>query len=85
MRNKRTVWHVNTEPFPEAHFATFPEKLIKPIVLAATKEDEFVLVSFFGSGTVGAVCRKLNRNFHGIELKEEYIKIAERRIANVGF
>jgi len=82
MRNKRTVWHVNTEPFPDAHFATFPEELIKPIILAGSREDDFVLDPFFGSGTVGVVCNKLKRRFHGIELKEEYIKIAEKRLAH---
>lgn len=80
MRNKRTVWQVNTEAFPGAHFATFPEGLIKPIILAATKENQFVLDPFFGSGTVGAVCEKLKRKYHGIELKDEYITIAEKRI-----
>jgi len=33
-RNRRTVWHIATQPFPEAHFATFPEKLVEPCVLA---------------------------------------------------
>jgi DNA modification methylase len=82
-RNKRTVWSVNTDPFLEAHFATFPEDLIKPIILAATKESDYVLDPFFGSGTVGAVCKRLNRKFHGIELKEDYIEIAKKRISNV--
>lgn len=35
-RNKRTVWEIATEPFPEAHFATFPKKLIEPMILAGT-------------------------------------------------
>lgn len=83
LRNKRTVWSVNTEPFPEAHFATFPEELIKPIVRAAAQKNEFVLDPFFGSGTVGAVCKKMGRKFLGIELKEEYIQIAQNRINNV--
>ncbi|MEX2594866.1 MAG: site-specific DNA-methyltransferase [Anditalea sp.] len=82
LRNKRSVWFVNTEPFPEAHFATFPEDLIKPIILASSKESDFVLDPFFGSGTVGSVCKKLGRKFHGIELKDEYIEIAKRRIFN---
>lgn len=82
LRNKRSVWSVNTEPFAEAHFATFPEELIKPIILASSKKKGFILDPFFGSGTVGAVCKKLGRNFHGIELKDEYIEIAKRRIAN---
>ncbi len=82
MRNKRTVWQVNTEPFPEAHFATFPEELIKPIILAGSRENDFVLDPFFGAGTVGVVCNKLNRKFHGVELKEEYVEIAQKRLAN---
>jgi site-specific DNA-methyltransferase (cytosine-N4-specific) len=82
MRNKRSVWQVNTEPFPDAHFATFPEELIKPIISASSKKDEFILDPFFGSGTVGVVCNKLNRKYHGIELKPEYIDIAERRLKN---
>jgi site-specific DNA-methyltransferase (cytosine-N4-specific) len=83
MRNKRSVWQVNTEPFNEAHFATFPEELIKPIVLAGSKPGEFVLDPFFGAGTVGLVCKKLKRNYHGIELKTEYIEIAKKRLGYV--
>lgn len=82
-RNKRTVWQVNTEPFPEAHFATFPVDLIKPIINASSKENDFVLDPFFGSGTVGVVCKKLNRKYHGIELKQDYIDIANKRLNNV--
>jgi DNA modification methylase len=37
-RNKRTVWTVATQPTPDAHFATFPEELIKPCILAGTSE-----------------------------------------------
>lgn len=81
-RNKRTVWAVNTEPFPEAHFATFPVELIKPMVIAGSRPTEHLLDPFFGSGTVGYVCELLGRSFHGIELKEDYIRIAERRINN---
>lgn len=82
-RNKRTVWSVNTEPFPEAHFATFPEELIQPMIIASTKKDGYIIDPFFGSGTVGVVCKKNKRNFHGIELKKEYIEIANRRISNL--
>jgi DNA modification methylase len=37
-RNKRSVWEIATEPFPEAHFATFPTKLVEPCILAGTSE-----------------------------------------------
>lgn len=83
LRNKRSVWQVNTEPFPDAHFATFPIELIKPIIKASSQKKEFILDPFFGSGTVGVACKLLGRNFHGIELKEEYIQIANKRIKNV--
>jgi hypothetical protein len=38
MRNKRSVWEITTEPFPEAHFATFPTALVRPCILAGTSE-----------------------------------------------
>ena len=79
-RNKRTVWNVNTMPFAEAHFATFPTALIDPCILAATRENDYVLDPFFGSGTVGVVCQEHNRKFVGIELNNEYVKIAQKRL-----
>jgi site-specific DNA-methyltransferase (cytosine-N4-specific) len=80
MCNRRTVWQVNTEPFPEAHFATFPEELVRPVVQACARPGDYVLDPFFGAGTVGEVCAKHGRHYHGIELKEEYINIAKKRI-----
>lgn len=79
-RNRRTVWTINTEAFPEAHFATFPPDLVTPCILAGTEEGDIVLDPFFGSGTVGVVCRGLGRRFLGIELNPDYIEIAERRL-----
>ena len=82
-RNKRSVWTVSTKPLKEAHFATFPEDLIEPCVLAGCPENGVILDPFFGSGTVGKVAMKHDRNFIGIELNEEYIKIAEKRLSEV--
>lgn len=79
-RNRRTVWSVNTEPFPEAHFATFPPALIEPMIFAGTKPGDLVLDPFFGSGTVGSVCQSQHRYFAGIELKAEFAQIALRRL-----
>lgn len=79
-RNRRTVWNVNTAPFAEAHFATFPTALIDPCILAATCVGDYVLDPFFGSGTVGVVCQEHNRKFVGIELNDEYVKIAQKRL-----
>lgn len=80
LRNKRTIWAINTEPFPGAHFATFPPKLVEDCILAGSKPGDMVLDPFFGSGTVGEVCIKYKRNFTGIELKEEYAAIAYKRL-----
>jgi len=79
-RNRRTVWSINTEPFADAHFATFPPSLIEPAILAGTEPNDIVLDPFFGSGTVGEVCLRLNRRFVGIELKPEYAEIAAKRL-----
>jgi DNA modification methylase len=79
-RNKRSVWNVVTKPFSEAHFATFPEDLILPCVLAGCPENGIVLDPFMGAGTTAVVAVKNNRNYVGIELNPEYIKIAEKRI-----
>lgn len=84
-RNKRTVWNINTAPFSEAHFATFPPALIEPCILATTKEDDFVLDPFLGSGTVGLVCQTYNRKFVGIELNNKYIEIAKKRLSSGKF
>ena len=149
-RNKRTVWTIATQPYSEAHFATFPEKLVEPCIRAGTSERgncaecgkpwvrvvekgelekprttrdyaigvipgrnkasrmnsvdmevipsktigwkpscscdteettaPIILDPFFGSGTVGLVAKKLNRDYIGIELNPEYIEMAEKRI-----
>jgi len=79
-RNRRSVWSINTEPFPEAHFATFPPALIEPCIAASAKPGDRVLDPFFGSGTVGVVASKMGCGFCGIELNPEYAAIAERRL-----
>ena len=80
VRNKRDVWTINTKPCKEAHFATYPFELIKPCILAGCPEDGIVLDPFMGSGTTAIVARSLNRNYLGVELNPEYIKIAHKRL-----
>jgi site-specific DNA-methyltransferase (adenine-specific)/site-specific DNA-methyltransferase (cytosine-N4-specific) len=80
MRNRRTVWSVNTEPFPDAHFATFPPSLVRPVIQAAAEPGDYILDPFFGAGTVGQVCIEFDRPFVGIELKPEYAKLAVKRL-----
>lgn len=82
-RNKRSVWTVTIQPYSDAHFATFPPKLIEPCILAGSREGDTVLDPFNGSGTTGFVSLRNRRNYIGIELNTEYIAIAERRLKEV--
>lgn len=82
-RNKRDVWSVTTKALKEAHFATFPEDLIKPCILAGSRKGGIVLDPFFGSGTTGRVAVSLGRHYIGIELNPDYVEIGERRTDNV--
>lgn len=78
--NKRSVWSIPTKPFKGAHFATFPQDLIEPCILAGAPKGGLVLDPFGGSGTTGVVANKLNRNAVLVELNPEYISLAHRRI-----
>lgn len=80
MANKKSVWTVPTMPFSEAHFATFPERLIVDMIKAGCPEGGTVLDPFMGAGTTAVVARKLNRNYTGFELNPDYIKIAGKRL-----
>jgi DNA modification methylase len=82
-RNKRSVWTVATQPYPEAHFATYPEALIEPCILAGSKPGDLVLDPFTGSGTTGAVAIRHQRSFVGCELNPAYLDLARRRIGDV--
>ena len=79
-RNKRSVWEVTTQPFSEAHFATFPPALIEPCIKAGSPVGGLVLDPFGGAGTTGLVADRLGRDAILIELNPEYAAIAERRI-----
>ena len=79
-RNLRSVWTINPQPYREAHFATFPTALVEPCVKAGSAKGDLVLDPFAGSGTTGLVAGKLGREFVGIELNPEYIRLANDRI-----
>ena len=79
-RNIRSVWEIATQPYPEAHFATFPEELARRCIAAGCPEDGTVLDPFMGSGTVAHVARKLGRHAVGIDLNESYLELAARRL-----
>jgi DNA modification methylase len=72
-KNKRSVWTVNTKPYKEAHFATFPQEIPRTCILAGSKKGDTILDPFCGSGTTGEVALKLDRNFIGIELNQKYV------------
>lgn len=80
VRNRRDVWKIALKPYKGAHFATFPEKLAEPCILAGSKENGTVLDCFSGAGTTGVVCARLNRKYIGIELNPEYVELSEKRI-----
>ena len=79
-RNKRSVWTINTQPYRGAHFAVMPEKLVEPCVLAGSRPGDVILDPFAGSGTVGVVAQKHGRQFIGVDLNPEYVKLAVRRL-----
>ena len=75
-RNLRSVWTIATEPYPGAHFATFPRKLVEPCVKAGCPEGGTVLDPFAGSGTTLLVAQALGRKGVGIDLSPDYLKQA---------
>lgn len=79
-RNRRSVWTVATKTYKGAHFATFPEELIKPCILAGCPENGTVLDPFGGAGTTALVSDNLGRNSVIIELNTEYIELAKDRL-----
>ena len=79
-RNLRTVWDIHTQPYGEAHFATFPRALVEPCLAIGSRPGDLVLDPFIGSGTVGQVALSMRRRFVGVELNPEYVTIAESRL-----
>ena len=67
----------------KAHPTQKPEALLARILMASTKPGDVVLDPFFGSGTTGAVAKRLGRHFVGVEREQAYIDAATRRIAAV--
>ena len=84
-RNLRSVWDIKTQPYPEAHFATFPPALVEPCIALGSKPGDLVLDPFIGSGTTGLIALKMGRRFVGVELNPEYVRIANQRIRGASF
>lgn len=84
VRNKRSVWTVNTASYRGSHFTTFPPALITPCILAGSRPGDTVLDPFFGSGTTGEVAEKLGRKWIGIDINPSYEKLQRKRTAQKG-
>lgn len=80
LRNRRSVWTIATQPFAEAHFATFPPELAETCIKAGCPAGGTVLDPFSGAGTTCLVADRLQRHGIGIEINPEYVALAERRI-----
>jgi DNA modification methylase len=83
LRLTRGVWEIAPERSGAAHYAVFPEKLVVPCVRCGCPEGGVVLDPFMGSGTTAAVAKKLGRKYAGSEINPAYVKIAERRLAEI--
>ena len=81
LANKRSVWTVNTRPYPEAHFATYPKKLIRPCIKAGCPQGGVVLDPFGGSGTTAEVANELQRDAILCELNPKYCELIEKRLS----
>jgi site-specific DNA-methyltransferase (adenine-specific)/modification methylase len=67
----------------KAHSTQKPEELLRRVIISTTNEGDIILDPFMGSGTTGAVAKKLGRNFIGIEKNKDYVKIAKNRIEGI--
>lgn len=83
LRNARTVWEISTQPYPDAHFATFPSELPRRCILAGCPEGGVVLDPFAGSGTTLAVAVNLARRAIGIEINPEYAELIRKRLGRI--
>ena len=86
-RNKRSVWTIPTKPYPEAHYAVFPDEIPKICILASTRPGDTVLDPFGGSGTTGKVAIELGRKAIVMDLSEDFTKnhMKKRMETTMGF
>jgi len=87
----RSDWHIPIctgaerikEDGKKAHPTQKPEALLYRIILSSSNHGDIVLDPFFGTGTTGAVARKLHRHFIGIEVEPKYIRVAKKRVNGI--
>ncbi|MDR2153291.1 MAG: site-specific DNA-methyltransferase [Helicobacteraceae bacterium] len=91
-KQDKSVWDISIciggerlkdESGKKAHSTQKPEKLLYKAILSTTQPNDIVLDPFFGSGTTGAVAKRLSRNYIGIEMEQKYIEAAKKRIEEV--
>lgn len=80
--NPGDVWSINTRPFVDAHFATFPVELPRRCILAGCKPGGVVLDPFSGAGTTALAAQQLGRHAIGIDINPEYHDIALKRMSD---
>jgi DNA modification methylase len=83
-RNSRDVWTINPSPYKGAHFAMMPQELVRRCLLAGSGLGDLILDPFAGAGTTGLVACNYGRDFLGIELNGEYVKMAAERLGKAG-
>ena len=77
-----TVWDMSSHSkYKGAHFAVYPPELIKVPILATCPPEGVVLDPFVGSGTTCVVAKNFNRKYVGIDISEDYAKLARDRIS----
>lgn len=79
-RQRRSVWTIPAQPFKGSHFATFPPKLIEPMVKAGSRIGDIVFDPFSGAGTTVMVAERLGRLGLGSDLSWEYLLMSRERI-----
>ena len=82
-KQMRNLWEINAERHLTSHPAEKPETLLERIITIATKPGDVVIDPFMGSGTTGAVAKRMRRSFLGFEISRQYFKIASKRIEKI--
>jgi len=79
-KQMRNLWEINAQRHITLHPTEKPEKLLERIILIGSKVGDTVLDPFMGSGTTGAVAKKYERDFIGIEIDARFFEISNKRI-----
>jgi len=86
-RQMKNVWNMNAAPQSEKKYGKHPTQkpleLLMRIIRATTKEKDWILDPFIGSGTTAIAALKQHRNCIGIDSEEEYLKLAKKRLLDV--